>query len=79
MAIRPRPQNPFRVRPTLAAAMVAAALALPATPAAADATSEIILILGGVIADPEHTAFVEDASDGTIPQLPIVYEDDRGE
>jgi hypothetical protein len=61
------------------AGMFAGALALAATPAAADATSEILLLLGGAIGDAAHPGYAEDVSDAAIPLLPVIYENDRGD
>jgi len=66
----------YRFRPALAAAAIAAAvIGAPTAAAACDATSEVVVIVGG-IKDPANTEYIQDASDSAIPQLPVVYEND---
>jgi hypothetical protein len=65
----------MRLRPVVAAAMIATGLAIPAAASASDATNEIVIVLGG-IEDPANTEYVEDASDSAIPVLPVVHEED---
>jgi predicted Fe-S protein YdhL (DUF1289 family) len=63
----------FPVKPMLAAAVVAAAVAIPVAAAACDATTETVVFVGG-IKDPAHTQWVQNAGDRSIPALPVVYE-----
>jgi hypothetical protein len=68
MAKYPRLQN----RLTLAA-MLAAALVLPATPAAADAMSELVLFNFGTDADRANREAAPQTPDGPMPLLPVEY------
>jgi hypothetical protein len=61
----------MRVRPVLAAAVMAAAVAAPTAAAACEPE---IVIVGG-ISDPANVEYVEDASDSATPVLPVVYEE----
>lgn len=74
------------LRPVMAAAALAAATmplaaaAQDAPPAAAteaavsiEPSYETDIIVGG-IKDPKNVAFVEDAADAAIPELPVIYE-----
>ena len=63
----------FPVRPVLAAAVVAVAIAAPMAAAAADATAEMVVVTGG-IKDPANVSYVQNAGDDAIPELPVVYE-----
>jgi predicted Fe-S protein YdhL (DUF1289 family) len=65
----------MRMRPVVAAAVLAAAIAVPTAVAACDATGEIVVVVGG-INDPANTEYIEDASDSAIPVLPVVHEND---
>ncbi|MEA3016960.1 MAG: hypothetical protein QOI38_1682 [Sphingomonadales bacterium] len=64
----------YAIRPALRAAAVAAALAIPAAAAAQD---EMFITVGG-ISDPARVEMVEIADEGTLPELPVVYEDEAG-
>jgi predicted Fe-S protein YdhL (DUF1289 family) len=65
----------FPVRPVIAAAAIAAAMAVVPTVAAAcsDATVETVVVTGG-IKDPAHVEFTQNPGDAAIPELPVVYE-----
>lgn len=65
----------LRLRPAVAAAALAAAAVTSAVPAAAQ-EEEDVLIVGG-IADPRKVELVEDTADGNLPDMPVVYEDER--
>jgi hypothetical protein len=69
MAIFPRIPNPRPV--VLAATMIAATLALTATPAAADAMSELLLFNFGTEADPANREAAKDTPEGPMPLLPV--------
>jgi hypothetical protein len=58
----------------IAAAVLAVGLTLPATATASPSIEYQIIV--GAIDDPANTEYVEDASDGATPLLPIVYDDD---
>jgi predicted Fe-S protein YdhL (DUF1289 family) len=62
----------YAIRPALRAAAVAAALAIPT---AAAAQEEMWITVGG-INDPARVQMIEIADDGTLPELPVVYEED---
>ena len=73
----------FPVRQAMAAAVTAAVLATPAVSfaqqAPVDASGlEMIVVTAGAIKDPANTEYIEDAADAAIPELPVVYEDQRG-
>ncbi len=61
----------FLVRPTLAAAFAAAALALP-TVAAAE-PKDLVVVLGA-IHDPANAQYAAAPVDKSVPALPVVYE-----
>jgi hypothetical protein len=63
----------FPVRPALAAAVVVAAMAAPVAAAACEATTEMVVMVGG-IKDPANVSYVQNPGDNAIPQLPVVYE-----
>lgn len=63
----------YRLRPGLAAAAMAAAVALIPTAAAAEDEAMEMIIVGG-IANPAKAELVEIA-DPNLPELPVVYED----
>lgn len=67
----------FPVRPVLAAAVVAVAIAAPMAAAACEATSEEVVVTGG-IKDPANVSYVQNAGDSAIPELPVVYETASG-
>ena len=66
----------------LAAAMAAAALAVPGAAAAQSGADQEMMVIVGGITDPRNASFVEDEAgaeaDAPIPELPIVYEDEQG-
>ena len=61
--------------------MAVAAVALPGAAAAQDAAEvnldmeEMVIFVGG-IKDPANVEFVEDPADKSLPELPVVYEDE---
>jgi hypothetical protein len=57
----------------LAAAVVAAAISAPVAAAACDATTEVVVSMGG-IKDLANVQYVQNPGDGAIPELPVVYE-----
>jgi predicted Fe-S protein YdhL (DUF1289 family) len=63
----------FPVRPVLAAAVMAAAIAVPVAAAACQAEETVAVEMGG-IKDPANVKFVENPGDKAIPELPVVYE-----
>jgi hypothetical protein len=63
----------FPVRPVLAAAVVAVAITAPMAAAACEATSEEVVVVGG-IKDPANVSYVQNPGDKAIPELPVVYE-----
>jgi predicted Fe-S protein YdhL (DUF1289 family) len=63
----------FPMRPMLAAAVVAAAISAPVAAAACDATTEVVVSMGG-IKDLANVQYVQNPGDGAIPELPVVYE-----
>lgn len=65
----------YRIRPALAAAVLAAAIAVPATASACAATEEFIVVAGG-LKDLTAIEYVETTSDRALPNLPVVYDDD---
>ena len=70
------------LRPVVAAAAMAVAVAALPSAAAAQETAEVNLdveeieIFVGGIKDPANVEFVEDPSDSTVPELPVVYEEE---
>jgi predicted Fe-S protein YdhL (DUF1289 family) len=65
----------FPVRPLIAAAAIAAAMAVaPTVAAACDASTVETVVETGGIKDPAHVAFVQNPGDAAIPELPVVYE-----
>ena len=63
----------FPVRVAVAALMVAGALAAPMAAAAQD-FDENVIIVGG-ITDPANATLVADPRDESVPELPVVYDD----
>jgi predicted Fe-S protein YdhL (DUF1289 family) len=69
----------FPVRPAVAAAALAvAAIAVPTAAAACDATSETVVVTGG-IKDPANVKYVQAPVDRSVPELPVVYDDGRND
>ena len=67
----------FPVRPAVAAAALAvAAIAVPTAAAACDATSETVVVTGG-IKDPANAQYVQIPDSNAAPDLPVVYEDEN--
>lgn len=62
------------IRRAVRAAAVAAAIAVP-TAAAAQAQEVIVITVGGITA-PSSVTMVEVPDDGSIPELPVLYEDE---
>lgn len=70
-----------RLKPALAAAAMAAALGAPGAAFAADAPAvnmevETIWVTGGGIKDPANVEHDADLADQSVPELPVVYEED---
>jgi hypothetical protein len=77
------------IRPAIAAAAMAAAMALPSAAAAQDAdvpmdieaveispdVEEMTIFVGG-ITNPAAAEMVEDPADAAVPELPVVYEEE---
>lgn len=69
------------IRPALAAAaMAAAAMALPTAAAAQEAevapeVEEMMIVVGG-ISRPDQAEMIEDPADSSVPELPVVYEEE---
>lgn len=69
------------IRPAIAAAaMAAAAMALPGAAAAqevevAPEVEEMVIFVGG-ISRPGEAEMVEDPADASVPELPVVYDDE---
>jgi predicted Fe-S protein YdhL (DUF1289 family) len=65
----------FPVRPAVAAAALAvAAIVVPTAVAACDATSETVVVTGG-IKDPANAQYIQVPDGKAVPNLPVVYED----
>jgi predicted Fe-S protein YdhL (DUF1289 family) len=63
----------YRVRPALAALVMAAGVVgIPVAAAACEATDTLVVVTGG-IKDPANVEFVQEAQTA-VPQLPVVYE-----
>lgn len=62
----------FPVRPTLAATLAAAVLALPGAALAAQPNETVIVI--GAIKDPSNAQYAKAPIDTSVRELPIVYE-----
>jgi predicted Fe-S protein YdhL (DUF1289 family) len=66
----------------MAAAVTAAVLVTPVAASAQQAPVDpsqleaIVVTIGG-IKDPANTEYIQDAADAAIPELPVVYEDQR--
>jgi predicted Fe-S protein YdhL (DUF1289 family) len=70
--------NRFPVRPAVAAAaMAAAAIVVPTAVAACDATTETMVVMVGGIKDPANVKYVQAPVDRSVPELPVVYDDNR--
>ena len=72
----------FPVGRAMAAAVTAAVLATPGVALAqqmpVDASQlDYIVVTAGAIKDPANTEYIQDAADAAIPELPVVYEDQR--
>ena len=68
------------LRPAIAAAAMAAAMALPSAAAAQEAevapeVEEMVIFVGG-ISRPDQAVMVEDPADADVPELPVAYEED---
>jgi len=65
----------FPMRPAVAAAALAVvAIAVPTAAAACDATSETVVVTGG-IKDPANAQYIQVPDSKAAPNLPVVYED----
>jgi len=65
------------IRPAIAAAaLAAAALTMPTAAAAQEVEDYGEMIIVGGITDPKNATFVETAEDASVPELPVVYEDE---
>ena len=58
-----------------AAALAAASVAMPA--AAASPDEEFVTIVVGGIKDPGRVEYVRDSADAQLPELPVVYEEEK--
>lgn len=65
----------FRLRPALAAAIAAAALAAPMNAAAQSRLVDPEVIVVGAIKDPAKVEYVADDADDAVPELPVTYDD----
>ena len=70
----------YSLRPAIAAAALAAAALTPsmaaAEPAVAEVEVEDMMIIVGGITDPANAQYVHVDTDGSLPDLPVVYEEE---
>lgn len=68
----------FPARAAAAAAMTSFLLAAPLPAAAApDGEDVAIIVTGGGITDPANVAFVSDEEDERVPELPVIYDEEK--
>jgi len=65
----------YTLRPAIAAALAAAALATPLAAAAQELDLEEQVIIVGGITDPANVELISDDADADVPELPVLYDD----